>query len=562
SETAMRRLRELKHREEKPFALMFPTLASVKLSCEISELEERLLLSSEAPIVLLRRKSSRLCNEDHRPGDFNPEFEIPPAVAPGNSYLGVMLPYTPLHHLLMHLLEFPVVATSGNLADEPICTDEHEAFERLGKIADRFLVHNRPIVRPVDDSIVRAMAGREMVLRRARGFAPLPVPAGPAQRVPEGGLQSTTPVLLAVGAHLKNSVALGIGNQVFVSQHIGDLETASAFHAFKSAVADLQRLHEVEPGVIAVDAHPDYLSTKFARMTSKVRVVEVQHHHAHVLSCMADNELDGPVLGVVWDGSGFGPDGTLWGGEFLKVSGGAFERMGHFRNFQLPGGDSAIREPRRSAAGLLFEIFGDDFPAEIRKTPGPEMFSPNELGTLATMLRKRLNAPSTSSVGRLFDAVASLVNLRQRAGFEGQAAMDLEFALEGVETEQAYPSLILTKDGPLVLDWQPMILKILADLQNGVPAGEISAKFHNGLVDVIVTVAHRAGEKRVVMTGGCFQNRYLTERAVRRLSEEGFEPVWHQRIPPNDGGIAVGQIAAVHYTIDGTSSSAASEYKR
>jgi hydrogenase maturation protein HypF len=526
------RLRALKHREEKPFAIMVPALEVVRSLCEISEIEERLLRSSEAPIVLLRSKSNPISQNS----------KISPSVAPGNPYLGVMLPYTPLHHLLLRTLGFPVVATSGNLADEPICTDAHEAVERLGGIADSFLVHNRPIVRHADDSIVRVMAGREMVLRRARGFAPLPVVAGRRTGGAEAGSGAEFPVVLAVGAHLKNSVALGIGNQIFVSQHIGDLETEPAFHAFKKVISDLQRLHDVSPAVIAADAHPDYLSTKFARRVSGARVLEVQHHHAHVLSCMVENELEGPVLGVAWDGSGFGSDGTIWGGEFLRVTGGAFERMAHFRTFRLPGGETAVREPRRAAIGILFEMAGG-LSDEMKTSLLACRFSPGELPALMAMLERGLNAPVTSSVGRLFDAVASLVGLRQCAGFEGQAAMDLEFALDGVETDQAY--LVSILEGiPLVVDWQPMILEILADVESEVPTGEISAKFHNGLVEAILSVAHRAGENRVVLTGGCFQNRYLLERAVNRLRAEGLQPFWHQRIPPNDGGIAVGQVAA------------------
>ena len=510
-ECAVRRLRERKHREEKPFALMAPSLEWAREVCEVSPLEARLLSSPEAPIVLVRRRESRIAT----------------AVAPGNPWLGVMLPCTPLHHLLMAELGFPVVATSGNRSDEPPCTDEHEAVQRLAGIADCFLVHNRPIVRPVDDSIVRVIAGRELLLRRARGFAPLPI-----------SVNADGPTTLAVGAHLKNTVALAVGRQVFISQHIGDLETAPAMAAFRRAAADLPALYDVCPEVIAADMHPDYLSTQFARRAG-TRVVPVQHHHAHVLSCMADNELDAPVLGVCWDGSGYGPDGTIWGGEFLRVSADGFERIAHLRTFRLPGGEAAVREPRRAALGLLYESLGDEAFA-LRGSPTLDALSESEARLLRQMLTRGVNSPQTSSVGRLFDAVASLLGLRQVSSFEGQAAMELEFAADTAVTDAAYR--LGFSDG--VLDWAPMLHDLLRDLSEKVPVATIAAKLHHALVEAIVAVAREAGEERVALTGGCFQNKLLTERAVRRLREEGFQPCWHRRVPPNDGGIALGQAMA------------------
>jgi len=551
-------LRERKQREEKPFALMFPSLESVKAECEVSLLEERLLRSPEAPIVLLRRihlitptdeKSQRMkTSKSKSVGTFHP---LANSVAPGNPYLGVMLPYTPLHHLLMAELGFPVVATSGNLSDEPICTDEREALERLGGIADVFLVHNRPIVRHVDDSIVRVMLDRELVLRRARGYAPLPI-------LLESKVQSPkSKVVLAVGAHLKNAVALSVGNQAFISQHIGDLETEQAHSAFRRVIADFEKLYDAKPQIIAADLHPDYLSTKFAnelvalasRPVGKTQtgglchVVGVQHHIAHVLSCMAENEMAPPALGVSWDGTGYGLDGTVWGGEFFLVTDESIERIAHLRPFRLPGGDKAVKEPRRTALGLLHELSGEAI-FEQKNVASVAAFSAPELATLKTMLAKKLNSPVTTSMGRLFDAVASLINLRQQIRFEGQAAMDLEFALDGVETEERYELSLVTRHPSLVLDWSPMIEAILADVQQGVSVGIISAKFHNALAEGIVAVAKRTGQNRVVLSGGCFQNRFLTERAVRRLQAEGFRPYWHQRVPPNDGGIALGQVIA------------------
>ena len=640
-------LRERKHREEKPFALMFPSLEAIKVVCEVSALEERLLRSPESPIVLLRKlvrphpgppprerenraslpgqsktvvdpggleyvRTENGCSlspggRDRVRADVGQNMPtVAASIAPDNPCLGVMLPYTPLHHLLMAELGFPVVATSGNLSDEPICTDESEAMERLGDIADVFLVHNRPIVRHVDDSIVRIVLDRELVLRRARGYAPLPIVIGGTsdsspkhQPKPGQGLVKLVPpdCVLAVGAHLKNTIALSVGSQIFISQHIGDLETEQAHTAFRRVIADFEKLYEAQPQVVAADLHPDYLSTKFAReivaqasspagcrgvpaagssppergrsanpQAGGLRGLGVQHHIAHVLSCMAENELSPPALGVSWDGTGYGLDGTIWGGEFFIVTDQAVERIAHFRPFQLPGGDQAVKEPRRVALGLLYEMLGDA--VFERKDLAPvAAFANIELAALKTMLAKKLNSPVTSSMGRLFDAVASLTGLRQTMRFEGQAAMELEFALDGIETDETYelpmagceartaargdarptrvPSPALrTPNSALVLDWSPMVEAILADLKAGISIGKISARFHNALGDAIVAVARHAGQNRIVLSGGCFQNRYLTERAVRRLQAGGFRPYWHQRVPPNDGGIALGQVIA------------------
>jgi hydrogenase maturation protein HypF len=562
NEQAVKRLRELKHREEKPFAVMFPSLAVLKQACEVSPLEERLLRSAEAPIVLLRRHA--------------PAAGLPPlsnSIAPANPNLGVLLPYTPLHHVLLADLGFPVVATSGNLSDEPICIDEREALSRLRGLADLFLVHNRPIVRHVDDSIVRVMMGRELVLRRARGYAPLPIRLG-AQF---GGREVNTGNVLAVGAHLKNTIALSVGQQAFISQHIGDLETDQAFEAFRRIIKDFERLYETQPSIIATDAHPDYLSSKFAReLVSQertpdknigqpptrtpaggpaMRYITVQHHVAHVLSCMAENELAPPVLGVSWDGTGYGLDGTVWGGEFFLVTAASCDRVAHLRPFRLPGGDASVKEPRRTALGLLFEHYGEAAFERTELAP-VRAFSPAELSPIRTMLVRQLNSPLTSSIGRLFDAVASLIGLRQRVRFEGQAAMELEFALDQTITDEAYPFPIhaprTTHHAPqyairntqYVLNWSPMLEAILADLTQGVPAARISARFHNALVEALILITRQVAQPLVALSGGCFQNRYLTERAVQRLREEGFRPYWHQRVPPNDGGISLGQVVA------------------
>jgi hydrogenase maturation protein HypF len=512
---AVRRLRARKRREEKPFALLYPCLELVREDCDVSRLEARLLQGPEAPIVLLNRKGGKSL--------------LAPAVAPASPSLGVMLPYSPLHHLLMKDLGFPVVATSGNLSNEPICIDEHEALQRLEGVADYFLVHNRPIVRHMDDSVARVICDGEMVLRRARGYAPLPI-----------HMKSALPCVLAVGAHMKNSVALSVGNEIFISQHIGDLETREAFSAFRETAADLPRLYEAEASIIACDLHPDYLSTKQA---SRMRApaLKVQHHYAHVLACMAENELEGSVLGVAWDGTGYGTDGTIWGGEFLLTDEESFQRVAHFRRFRLPGGDAAVKEPRRAALGVLYEIWSDKVISDRRLAP-IATFSDSELAVIAQMLAKGINSPLTSSAGRLFDAVSSILGLRQQITFEGQAAMELEYAIQP-DIDEVYPFEIV-EGSPSIVDWGPIIPEILIDLQKGNSVGIIAAKFHNTLTEIIVAVAGRVGEPRVLLTGGCFQNRTLIEQAVRRLSDAGFQPYWHQRVPPNDGGIALGQVVA------------------
>ncbi|MDQ4078023.1 MAG: carbamoyltransferase HypF [Chloroflexota bacterium] len=529
-EQAVLRLRARKHRQEKPLALMAPSLEWVKATCEVSELEEELLRSPEAPIVLLRAKTE--ANTD-----------LVASIAPGNPYLGVMLPYTPLHHLLMTDLGIPVVATSGNLSEEPICINENEALERLRSIADLFLVHNRPIKRHTDDSVVRVTAGREMVLRRARGYAPLPIPLPTSFDSP----------VLAVGAHLKNTVALAVGHNGFISQHIGDLEALPAFGAFQQVIRSFETLYDAEPTAIACDAHPDYLSTQYAERSGRP-VIAVQHHYAHVLSCMADNQLEGQVLGVSWDGTGYGLDGTVWGGEFLQTTEEGFQRVALLRPFRLPGGGKAVKEPRRAALGLLFELFGEEA-FEMRELAPVRAFSEQDLSVLRTMLHRGLNAPYTSSAGRLFDAVASILDLRQYTGFEGQAAMAVEFALEGVEIDDAYafplgmspthdPSPLAPPRAPLLVNWGPMVQGILNDVRSKIPVGIIAAKFHNTLTEMIVALAEMVDEEQVVLTGGCFQNQYLAEHTIRQLRNAGFRPYWHHRVPPNDGGIALGQLVA------------------
>jgi hydrogenase maturation protein HypF len=517
NQEAVLRLRERKRREEKPLALMFPDLETLRRYVNVSPLEERLLLSAESPIVILRRL---------------PESDIAPAVAPDNPYLGAMLPYTPLHHLLMRDLGFPVVATSGNLHDEPILTDEDEALDTIGGIADSFLVHNRPIERHVDDSVARVQLGRETLLRRARGYAPLPII-----------LKRPLPPLLAVGGHLKSTVAVAKGSDVILSQHIGDLETAKALFAFRKVIDDLLSLYEVRPAAVAHDAHPDYLSTRYAE-ESGYPTIAVQHHHAHLAACLAENDLEGEALGVTWDGAGYGEDKTLWGGEFLLGDAAGYSRVAHFRPFRLPGGEAAIKEPRRSALGLLHEMLGPDALAKGLYLPpdrlAAEGFPEATARLLGQMLDKGVSSPVTTSAGRLFDAVAAILGIRSVSSFEGQAAMMVEFQADEGE-DGRYP-FDLREGEPIVVDWEPMFREILRQRDEGAPLPVICARFHNTLAEAILEVARKVGVPRVALTGGVFQNHYLTERAFRRLEGAGFRPYIHQRVPPNDGGIALGQI--------------------
>lgn len=523
NEESVKELRKRKNREEKPFALMFPNLQSIKEYCEISELEERLLLSPECPIVLLKR------NEKVNP------FETS---APYNPYLGVMLPYTPLHHVLMRGLNIPVIATSGNLSEEPICIDEKEAKKRLKGITDIFLVHNRPIIRHVDDSIARIIAGREMIVRRARGYAPLPV-----------RIQNGKESVIAVGAHLKNTVSLNIGKNVFISQHIGDLESTEAFKAFENVIEDLTDMYEAEPKIIVSDLHPDYISTRYAEECN-LKLYKVQHHFAHILSCIAENEIEGNVLGISWDGTGYGLDNTIWGGEFLLVKDNAFKRTGHLRTFRLPGGENAIREIWRIEIGLLYEIYGDKA-FELFDKRFEKFCSIKELKILRTMLSRNINSPFTSSAGRLFDATASITGISDYSSYEGKAAMMLEFAINNNKTNDSYPfELIKEKvsddEFKYIADWEPMVKEILKEIRQGKTGREvISVKFHNTLAKIIAGIAEKVGENKVVLSGGCFQNKYLIEKTIKLLERKDFQVYWHQRVPTNDGGISLGQIKYV-----------------
>ena len=509
---AIAEFRRRKQRPIKPFAVMYPSLNAAQADCVIRPEEEDLLTSAEAPIVLLRRNTTAAVTDN---------------VAPGNPNLGVMLPYTPLHHLLMSELGFPVVATSGNRAGEPICTDEDAAAEALQGIVDLFLVHDRPISGRCDDSILRVMRGRVTILRRARGYAPLPVVVKHSFAVP----------VLAVGGHLKNTVALAVRDRVFLSPHIGDLDTPEACAAHRAAADLLCSLYKAEPENIVHDLHPDYSSTRVAKKRGG-NVIAVQHHHAHALACMAENGVKPPCLAVAWDGNGYGTDNTVWGGEFLKIERGRFERSLHLLPFPLPGGDAAAQDPKRAALGMLYALDGED--AFGRHLGLPEA----DAWLMKAALKKNINCPLTSSAGRIFDAVAALTGICTENGFEGQAAMALEFAADADATS-LYDFEI--EDG--AIDWRPMLRAILGDIGTGTDPGAISGKFHATLAAMIVAAAKSVGEETVLLTGGCFQNGLLLDYAADALAQSGFKVQTHRHVPPNDGGLALGQVMAMAHAL-------------
>ncbi|MCX6151276.1 MAG: carbamoyltransferase HypF [Ignavibacteriales bacterium] len=520
NEKAILRLRQRKSREEKPFALMFSNLNQVKQACAVDELEEKILCSVQSPIVLLKKKMN---------------FLIAKSAAPSNPYLGAMLPYSPLHHLLMHELRTPIVATSGNLSEEPICYDEIEALNRLHGIADFFLVHNRPIVRPLDDSIIKIVMNRPMLLRRARGFAPLPI----IKQINNSILSDKYGNLVALGAHQKNTISFIKNGNIFVSQHIGDLSTLEANLNFENVYNDYKNLYKIDNENVVCDLHPDYTATKFAK-TNFQNHISVQHHIAHLASCKLENQVEGSALGVAWDGTGLGLDGTIWGGEFFLCDENSFKHLAQFRRFKLPGGDKAIKDIRRSTIGILFECYGDQLKS-FEKIAGIR-YSNKELKLFFNILQKNINCFTTSSVGRLFDAISYLLGIVEKSSFEGQAAMMLEYAADPCESS-SYPFNFIADEE--IIDWEPMLDKILEDIRVKKSPGTISGKFHNTLVEIILYMANYFRQEKVILSGGCFQNVLLLEKTIKKLQAEKIKVYWHQLVPTNDGGISFGQIAYV-----------------
>ena len=497
---AVQRLRTRKHREEKPFAVLFPDRASVEAACYLSEPERQLLESMAAPIVLLLPRAAN---------------GIATEVSLSSAYLGAMLPYSPLHHLLTRELGFPVVATSGNRSDEPIATHNHEAHGRLAHIADLFVDHDRPIARPCDDSVARILDGNVALIRRARGYAPLPVEvAHPLRRV------------LAVGAHQKSTVAIAIERRVFLSQHLGDLDTEESCRAFARAIEDLERLYDFTPELVACDLHPDYWSTHYAEQL-RLPVVRVQHHEAHVASVASEHFLEGPYLGVAWDGTGYGHDGTIWGSEFFRAGAAhRFERVAHLRPFRLPGGESAVKDCRRTAFSLMLDSGVD-----------PARLALEQTKLLASIIERGVNSPWTTSMGRLFDATSVIATVASRNQFEGQAPMKLEASITSPGDDRYQLHFTDT------LDWRPLIEQMIRDADAHTAPGTISRRFHNTLAEWIVAVARRVNCESVALSGGVFQNAYLATRATRELTRHGFRVYLPRQVPANDGGIALGQAA-------------------
>ena len=518
---AVRRLRARKHREEKPFALMARDVEAVKQLCLVSNEDEILLRLRERPIVLLRKRD---------------RIQIAEAVAPSQRHLGLMLPYTPLHHLLLADADVPLVMTSGNLSEEPIAYKDGEALCRLGKIAEYFLVHDREIHMRCDDSVARTIGKQEVLIRRSRGYAPQPISVAAPFVQP----------VLACGAHLKNTFCLGKERYAFMSHHIGDLENYETWDSFAKGIEHFKNLFAIEPSVIAHDLHPEYLSTKYAVGVNGLTKIGVQHHHAHIASCMVEHGLEGPVIGVAFDGLGYGGDGTIWGGEFLVAKLSGYERRAHLRTVPLAGGDRAIREPWRMALSYLRDALGKD-PFSLG-LPGWNMVSEKKIEIVTSMMERGLNTVQTSSCGRLFDAVASIMSLRHEVNYEGQAAIELEMAaVEGVAGN--YPFEI-GSTSPWEIDMRPAIEHLVQEIQMKVSVSLMAAKFHNTLVAVIVEVCRRLrrtdGLNLVCLSGGTFQNAYLLGRIVPALRDSGFEVYLNRKVPINDGGIALGQAAVAN----------------
>jgi hydrogenase maturation protein HypF len=521
---AVAELRRRKHREAKPLAIMVADIETVHRYCHVSPLECDLLNSPKRPIVLLRKRA---------------EPRVADAVAAHNLYLGVMLPYTPLHSLLLRDVAGPLVMTSGNRTDEPIVYRDEEALARLSGIADYFLVHNRPIHMRCDDSVTRVALGRELPLRRSRGYAPLPIRLAKPVGMP----------LLACGGQMKNVFGLARDHYAFLSHHIGDLDDQRTDQSFVDGIEHYKTLFDIHPEAVAHDCHPDYRSTHYA-LSLGLPHVAVQHHHAHLAACMAENGCEGPVMGVAFDGTGYGTDGTIWGGEFLLAEYGRFERLAHLEYIPLPGGEQAIRQPWRIAAAWLYRHFGDAmedldllFVRRLDRRAWP---------VVRQMLTKRLNAPLTSSAGRLFDAVAALLGLRDEVQYEAQAAIELEMLTEegGKET---YPFRI---DGhPMIVHTSSIIQGVVEDLVAGKSIASIATKFQTTLAEIILETCRQirtlAGVKEVALSGGVFQNMRLFTDTVERLSADGFLVHTHRRVPPNDGGLALGQAVVANAVLMG-----------
>ncbi|MFW6125679.1 MAG: carbamoyltransferase HypF, partial [Chloroflexota bacterium] len=518
SAQAVQRLRARKRRPYKPLAIMAKTLESIREHCTVSPEEARLLTSPQCPIVLLPWKG---------------ESSVARSVAPGLKYLGVMLPYTPLHHLLLAETRLPLVMTSGNISEEPIAKDNDEALRRLHGIVDYFVLHNRDIHARYDDSVAAVEGGRPQLVRRARGYAPYPI------HLPFKARQ-----VLACGAEVKNSFCMTKDSYAFVSQHVGDMENLETLEHFENTIDLYRKLFRLDPEALACDLHPDYLATKYARgHAGRLPLIPVQHHHAHIASCMVDNGLREPVIGVALDGTGYGSDGTIWGGEFLIADYTAFRRVAHLEQVPMPGGAAAIDRPYRMAFSYLYHLLGEA--AVDRDLPFLSEIGAEERELLKQQLERNFNCPMTSSCGRLFDGVSAMLGIRDRVDYEGQAAVELEMAAtDGPKETKPYPYSIVQNDGVRTVQLAELINAIVEDIGT-VSVPEISWRFHHTMAqataEVCDLIASESGLHRVALSGGVFQNRLMSRLVVRALERRGFQVFTHSLVPTNDGGVSLGQ---------------------
>ena len=512
---AVATLRQRKRREEKPLAVMSATLEIIRQYARISEQEEALLKSLQRPIVLLAK---------------NQNYNLAAGVSPNNRTIGVMLPYTPLHYLLLDASFTALVMTSANLSEEPIAIDNKEAFTRLADIADFFLVHDRDIYLRSDDSVVRFVNQCPRFLRRSRGYVPAPI-----------FLKHPIKPILACGAELKNTICFTRGSEVFISQHIGDLENLATYDFFELTITHLKRILSVQPEIIAYDMHPDYLSRRYADSQDHLEHVAVQHHHAHIVSCMAENQVSEPVIGLSFDGTGYGLDGSIWGGEVLLARYDGFERLANLAPVPMPGGAAAIKEPWRMAISYLYNTYGMDL--LNHKLAFLDGLSSNQITITTQMIEKGVNSPQTSSLGRFFDGIAALMNIRSKVAFEGQAAMELEMLAPGL-SDDVY-EYAWSSQGGYQIDPRPIIQGVVIDIENGMSPATISAKFHTTLInlfgDLCFILKQETGISQVALSGGCFQNAILLEGLAQALQTNGFKVLTHEKVPSNDGGICLGQ---------------------
>jgi hydrogenase maturation protein HypF len=552
NDTAIKTLRQRKKRPSKPLAIMVATVEEAKKHCYVSPEEEKLLTSPQSPIVLMKwRENSSVSRE----------------VAPNLRFLGVMLPYTPLHHILLRDTGLPLVMTSGNLSEEPIARDNDEALRRLSGIADYFLIHNRDIYSRYDDSVAMVERGTSQLIRRARSYAPYPI------RLP-----FKTRQVLGCGGEEKNTFCLTKDNYAFVSQHIGDMENMETLEHFDSTISLYKRLFHIQPEIVACDLHPDYLATKYARELgeSGIKLVPVQHHHAHIASCLADNGLESPVIGVAFDGTGMGTDGNIWGGEFLVADYRNFRRAGHLEYLPLPGGAAAIKRPYRTAIGYILTLLGENalnaVIATLNGVKGKQsqlasigQVSEVEIDVIKRQIERRINSPLSSSMGRLFDAISALLGIKGEIDYEGQAAVELEMAAypsviarsvsdEAIsDVRESYPYRIVEDEGLRIVHLGGLLSAVIEDLHQGISQGEISVKFHNTVARMINEMCRLIADDtditQVALSGGVFQNRLLLRKTVSLLESSGFQVFTHRQVPCNDGDVSLGQAVIANFAV-------------